>query len=76
MRTAARSHFTTRKREPDHHHACSNANADLDRLNHLADEPHTRLRYYCSPQHTDSALYPIASQIEDAAGFAHDDTAE
>jgi class 3 adenylate cyclase len=26
-------------------------------MEHLADEPHTRLRYFCSPQHTDSALY-------------------
>jgi hypothetical protein len=33
MRTASRSHFTTRKREPDHHHGCSNAYADLDWLN-------------------------------------------
>ena len=32
------------------------------------------LRYFCSPQHTDSALYPIISQMERAAGFAHDDT--
>ena len=39
-------------------------------------EPHTRLRYFCSPQHTDSALYPIISQMERAAGFAHDDTAQ
>ena len=36
-------------------------------------EPHTRLRYFCSPQHTDSALYPIIGQLERAAGFAHDD---
>ena len=36
-------------------------------------EPYTRLRYFCSPQHTDSALYPIISQMERAAGFAHDD---
>ena len=43
-------------------------------LEHLADEPHTRLRYFCSPQHTDSTLYPITSQMERAAGFAHDDT--
>ena len=43
-------------------------------LERLADEPHTRLRYFCSPQHTDSALYPIISQIERAAGFTHDDT--
>ncbi|RXH41674.1 adenylate/guanylate cyclase domain-containing protein [Bradyrhizobium zhanjiangense] len=39
----------------------------------LASEPHTRLGYFCSPQHTDSALYPIISQMERAAGFAHDD---
>ena len=43
-------------------------------LERLATEPHTRLRYFCSPQHTDSALYPIISQMERAAGFAHDDT--
>jgi class 3 adenylate cyclase len=40
----------------------------------LATEPHTRLRYFCSPQRTDSALYPITSQMERAAGFLHDDT--
>jgi class 3 adenylate cyclase len=43
-------------------------------LERLAAEPHTRLRYFCSPQHTDSALYPIISQMERAAGLAHDDT--
>ena len=43
-------------------------------LERLAKEPHTRLRYFCSPQHTDSALYPIISQMERAAGFAHEDT--
>jgi class 3 adenylate cyclase len=42
----------------------------------LAAEPHTRLRYFCSPQHTDSALYPIISQMERAAGFTHDDTTQ
>ena len=42
-------------------------------MEHLANEPHTRLRYFCSPQHTDSALYPIISQMERAAGFTHDD---
>jgi class 3 adenylate cyclase/tetratricopeptide (TPR) repeat protein len=41
-----------------------------------AGEPHTRLRYFCSPQHTDSALYPIISQMERAAGFSHDGTAQ
>ena len=45
-------------------------------LERLATEPHTRLRYFCSPQHTDSALYPIISQMERAAGFTHDDTAQ
>ncbi len=43
-------------------------------LERLASEPHTRLRNFCSPQHTDSSLYPTISQIERAAGFAHDDT--
>jgi class 3 adenylate cyclase len=42
-------------------------------LERLAVEPHTRLRYFCSPQHTDSAFYPIISQMERAAGFVHDD---
>ena len=42
-------------------------------LERLASEPHTRLRYFCSPQHTDSALYPIIGQMERAAGLAHDD---
>ncbi len=45
-------------------------------LERLADEPHTRLRYFCSPQHTDSAFYPIISQMERTAGFAHDDTTQ
>jgi hypothetical protein len=43
-------------------------------LERLASEPHTRLRNFCSPQHTDSALYPTIGQIERAAGFTHDDT--
>jgi class 3 adenylate cyclase/predicted ATPase len=43
-------------------------------LERLGSEPHTRLRYFCSPQHTDSAFYPIIGQMERAAGLAHDDT--
>ena len=43
-------------------------------LERLATEPHTRLRYFCSPQHTDSAFYPIISQMNRAAGITHDDT--
>ena len=45
-------------------------------LERLAFEPYTRLRYFCSPQHTDSAFYPIISQMERAAGLAHDDTTQ
>ena len=43
-------------------------------LERIASEPHTRLRYFCSPQRTDSALYPIISQMERAARFVHNDT--
>jgi class 3 adenylate cyclase/predicted ATPase/tRNA A37 threonylcarbamoyladenosine biosynthesis protein TsaE len=43
-------------------------------MERLAGEPHTRLRYFCSPRHTDSPLYPIIGQMERAAGLAHGDT--
>ena len=42
-------------------------------LETIASEPHTRLRYFCSPQHTDSALYPVIGRMERAAGFVHGD---
>jgi class 3 adenylate cyclase/predicted ATPase len=42
-------------------------------LEQLAVEPLTRLRDFCSPQHTDSALHPIISQMERAARFTHGD---
>ena len=42
----------------------------------IQSEPHTRLRYFCSPHHQDSALYPFIIQLERAAGFARDDTVE
>src|ERR1700756_278991 len=42
----------------------------------LAAKPYTRLRYFCSPQHTDSAFYPIIGQFERAAGFVHGDTSQ
>jgi predicted ATPase len=45
-------------------------------MERLTNDPHTRLRYFCSPQRTDSALFPIISQMERAARFAHDDTAQ
>ena len=45
-------------------------------LERLATEPHARLRYFCSPQHTDSAFFPIIGQMERTAGLTHDDTAQ
>jgi class 3 adenylate cyclase/predicted ATPase len=41
---------------------------------HIEAQPHTRLRYFCSPHRQDSALYPVIAQLERAAGFARDDT--
>jgi class 3 adenylate cyclase len=40
-----------------------------------AEEP-IRLRWFCSPHHQDSALYPFIVQLERAAGFARDDAAD
>jgi class 3 adenylate cyclase/predicted ATPase len=40
----------------------------------IETERHTRLRYFCSPHHQDSALYPFIGQLERAAGFTRDDT--
>lgn len=44
-----------------------------DRLN---GEPHIRLRYQCSAYYSNSALYPSIAQLERAAGFTRDDTAD
>jgi class 3 adenylate cyclase/predicted ATPase len=41
----------------------------------IETESHTRLHYFCSPHHQDSALYPFIGQLERAAGFSRDDTA-
>ena len=43
---------------------------------HIEPEPHTRLRYFCSPHYQDSALYPLIAQLERAAGFAREDGPE
>src|SRR5262249_28606368 len=45
-------------------------------LERLSNEPHIRLRYFCSPHHQDSALHPSIAQLERAAGFRRDDTNE
>ena len=42
----------------------------------LEGEEYTRLRYFSSPHHQDSALYPFISQLERAAGFDREDPAE
>ena len=43
-------------------------------LEQLAREPHIRLRCFCSPQHTDSTLYPVIGEMLRAARFALDDS--
>jgi class 3 adenylate cyclase/predicted ATPase len=40
----------------------------------LHTELHLRLRYFCSPYHQDSALFPFIDQLGRASGFARDDT--
>jgi class 3 adenylate cyclase len=45
-------------------------------LERLGAGSHTRLRYFCSPHHQDSAFYPSIAQLERAAGFRRDDTDE
>jgi predicted ATPase len=42
---------------------------------HIETEPHTRLRYFCTPHDQDSALYPFIGQLERNAGFTREDTA-
>jgi class 3 adenylate cyclase/predicted ATPase len=39
----------------------------------LHAEPHIRLRYFCSPYHQDSPLYPFVDQLGRAAEFERDD---
>ena len=40
----------------------------------LEAETHTTLRYFCSPQRTQTALHPVVAQLEAAAGFAPSDS--
>jgi class 3 adenylate cyclase/predicted ATPase/ABC-type transport system involved in cytochrome c biogenesis ATPase subunit len=42
----------------------------------IAGGSHVRLRYQCSPYHTNSALHPFIAQLERAAGFKADDAPE
>ncbi len=41
----------------------------------IRGEPHVALRYFCSPHHRESALYPVIGQLERAAGFDRSDDA-
>jgi class 3 adenylate cyclase/tetratricopeptide (TPR) repeat protein len=41
---------------------------------HLDNEPHGTVRYFCSQHHTNSALFPFIGQLERAAGFLHSDS--
>ena len=41
----------------------------------VSGEPHTLVRYQCSPYHTNSALHPIVEQVRRAAGFDETDDA-
>ncbi|MCC2663138.1 MAG: hypothetical protein K0S35_1060, partial [Geminicoccaceae bacterium] len=43
-------------------------------LDALEGEPHTTLRYQCSPHHTGTALWPVARQLGLAAGLAPGDS--
>ncbi len=45
-------------------------------LQQPAGEPHTRLRYFCSPHHQASALHPYITQLEHAAGFSREEMPE
>ena len=40
----------------------------------LAGEPRVNLRYFCSPHHKDSPLYPLIARLEREAGFVRGDT--
>jgi class 3 adenylate cyclase/tetratricopeptide (TPR) repeat protein len=40
----------------------------------LLGEPNIRLRYFCSPHHSGSPLYPVIANLERAAAFAREDT--
>jgi len=42
----------------------------------VAESQHVRLRYFCSPFHTSSALQPVVSQLERAARFTREDSVE
>jgi DNA-binding winged helix-turn-helix (wHTH) protein/class 3 adenylate cyclase/tetratricopeptide (TPR) repeat protein len=42
----------------------------------IGREPHSCLRYFCSPHHQESALYPVTRQIEVASRFERGDASD
>lgn len=42
----------------------------------IQNDQHIRLRYFCSPYHQHSTLYPFIGQLERAASFTRDDKVE
>jgi predicted ATPase/class 3 adenylate cyclase len=42
-------------------------------LDSIADEPHVKIRYQCSPHHTNSPFFPVINQLERAAGIERED---
>lgn len=42
--------------------------------NRISDEECFKLRYQCSPHHTNSAFYPVIQRMRRAAGISNDDT--
>jgi class 3 adenylate cyclase len=45
-------------------------------LDRLADQTYSALRYFCSPHHANSALYPFAAALKRAAQFELEESAE
>ena len=42
-------------------------------LDSIAEEPHIKIRYQCSPHHTNSPFFPVINQLERAARFERED---
>jgi class 3 adenylate cyclase/predicted ATPase/ABC-type transport system involved in cytochrome c biogenesis ATPase subunit len=40
----------------------------------ISREPHTRMRWFCSPHHQDTALHPVVDQLGRAAGIERNDS--
>jgi predicted ATPase/class 3 adenylate cyclase len=45
-------------------------------LDSVAKEPHIKIRYHCSPHHINSPFFPIINQLERAARFEREDSAD